>query len=69
LITDGRRFHLSAFQLNTLNLDGGKGVKNIFWHHKEIVDLYDKCKMERALPIFDGLDMDVFSKLKAIYLL
>ena len=64
--TNGRKFHFSVFQLNTLDLEGE--TKNIFWHDPEIKDLYETCAYINAVPTLEGYDHDVFRTLLAMYL-
>ncbi|XP_040568328.1 large ribosomal subunit protein mL37 [Lepeophtheirus salmonis] len=65
--TDGKKFHISAFQLNTLELSTNDGVKNIFWHEKEMSSLYDVCEYVQGRPMFEGLNSSLFKKLLAMY--
>ena len=60
------KYHLSAFQLNTLDLSGPK--KNIWWEEEEVMDIAETAAYVRALPTLDGYNPDVFRKMAAMYL-
>ncbi|XP_026470829.1 39S ribosomal protein L37, mitochondrial-like [Ctenocephalides felis] len=47
--TDGRLFDFSVFQLNTLNINGNEGIKNI-WYQTEQMPLYNICTYEKGVP-------------------
>jgi len=66
--TDGQKFHFSAFQLNTLDLDNPEGVKNIYWCEKQLDDLYGTCDYIKAVPTLDNYNPDVLRKFAAVYL-
>lgn len=64
--TDGFKFHFSAFQLNTLDLEGE--VKNIFWHEPEMENMFEKCDYVTGKPRLEGYNHNVFKKLLSMYL-
>ena len=67
VITDGLKFHLSAFQLNTLETSG-TAKKNIFWQEPELLEIAQVADYVSARPVVDGYDPEVFKKLAAMYL-
>jgi len=68
IASDTRRFHFGVFQLNTLDLNGSDGVKNILWHQPELDDLYQFCGYEKAVPTLRGYNPEVFDKLLTMYM-
>ncbi|KAL1124261.1 hypothetical protein AAG570_002031, partial [Ranatra chinensis] len=64
--TDGRLFHFSVFQLNTLKEPGNDGVRNIFWSIPRI-PLYETCAYVGGKPLLEGYNPDVFRYLAAFY--
>ena len=66
--TDGRKFHFGIFQLNTLDLNGTDGIKNVFWHQPELDELYEFCGYEKAVPTLRGYNPEAFDKLMTLYL-
>jgi len=62
--TDGQRYQLSSYQLNSLDLDSD--ITNIFWTHPESLELFTYCGYEEAKVKFSGLDIDAFSLIKAL---
>ncbi len=79
--TDGHRFHFTAFQLNTLELDTDGGVKNMFWEGEpeEWADefgnsgnrtslLFEKCENVLARPTLEGYGRKVFDRFLAMYM-
>ena len=66
--TDGSNFHFSVYQLNTLDLEGDGGKKNIFWHEEDISRLYNVCDYVSAKPTVSGYNPEVFAKFAAMYL-
>lgn len=64
--TDGVRYYFSVFQLNTLDLNGD--LKNIVWHNKEMMSLYETCDYVNAVPQLEGYNSKVFDHLLAMYL-
>lgn len=63
--TNGVKYHIGVFQLNTLNLNGI--TKNIFWSHPWEI-LYESCNFKGAKPNLEGYNPKVFSLLKALHL-
>jgi len=66
--TDGKRFHFSAYQLNTLDLDNPEGVKNMYWGGDNVYNLYEVCDYVKAVPTLQGYNQKVFDKFAALYL-
>lgn len=62
--TDGQRYQLATFQLNSLDL--GLGAKNVFWHHPDTLDLFEFCGYQEAQVRLDGLNMETFSHLQSL---
>lgn len=62
--TDGRLFHFAVLQLNTLDLDGVEGKKNIFWMLPRI-PLFSSCMYMKGKPLLEGYNPEVFSRLLA----
>lgn len=66
---EGLNFHFSAFQLNTMDLDGGSSSKkNIFWNDGEVAEIAEKARYELARPVVEGFNPEIFRKLAAMYL-
>lgn len=66
--TDGKKFHFSAFQLNTLDLDNPEGVKNIYWCDKRLDDMYGTLGYVKAVPTLEDYNPHVLRKFAALYL-
>ncbi|KAJ4435100.1 hypothetical protein ANN_23675, partial [Periplaneta americana] len=64
--TDGRLFHFAVLQLNTLDLDGTEGKKNIFWTLPRI-SLFESCMYVKGKPSLEGYNAEVFNRLLAFY--
>ncbi|XP_049782096.1 39S ribosomal protein L37, mitochondrial [Schistocerca cancellata] len=64
--TDGRWFHFLVFQLNTLNLNGKDGVKNIMWNIPRI-QLFNSCTYIKGKPTLEGYNPEVFKRLLGFY--
>jgi large subunit ribosomal protein L37 len=62
--TDGRLFHFAVLQLNTLDLDGTEGKKNIFWMLPRI-PLFSSCMYVKGRPLLEGYNSEVFLRLLA----
>ena len=64
--TNGKKYHFSVFQLNTLDLEGD--IKNIFWHDTTFFNMYEKCGYIDAKPTLEGYNHDVFRHILGTYL-
>lgn len=64
--TDGRLFDFSVFQLNTMNLNGAEGIKNI-WYQTEQMPLYTICAYDKGIPILEGYNPEIMKYLFAFY--
>jgi large subunit ribosomal protein L37 len=64
--TDGRLFHFAVFQLNTLNLNGIDGKKNIFWMMPRF-PLFSSCMYVKGKPLLEGYNPEVFSRFLAFF--
>ena len=68
ITTDGRKYHFSVFQLNTLDLNGSDGIKNIFWQEPELEEMFESCGYEKAVPTLRGYNPNVFDKIQTMYM-
>lgn len=64
--SDGQFFHFGIFQLNTLDLEGVDGVKNV-WYQTPKLFLFDKCCYEKGKPVLEGYNSEVMKHLVALY--
>jgi large subunit ribosomal protein L37 len=64
--TDGRLFHFAVLQLNTLDLDGVEGKKNIFWMLPRI-PLFSSCMYVKGKPVLEDYSPEVFNRLLAFF--
>ncbi|VVD01545.1 unnamed protein product [Leptidea sinapis] len=64
--TDGKRFHFGVFELNTLNVDGNDGTKNI-WYCKNDQILYDSSRYFSGMPSLDNYNPKVYGYINAFY--
>lgn len=64
--TDGHTFYFGCLQLNTLNLNGETGKKNV-WFHEPIMQLYGDCAYQSAQPVLTGYNKQVLRHLVAFY--
>ncbi|XP_057341344.1 39S ribosomal protein L37, mitochondrial [Microplitis mediator] len=64
--SNGQSFHFSVFQLNTLNISGTEGIKNLWWSMPEI-DLFNKAGYEEGKPLVEGYNPEVFKRISAFY--
>lgn len=63
--TDGRMFHFSILQLNTLDL-AEDAVKNV-WFQSPLQYLFEKCSNQGGKPTLEGFNSDVLKHLYAFY--
>lgn len=56
--TTGNIFHFGVFQLNTLDLDGSDGLKNV-WYSIPDITLYEKLDYDVARPHLVEYNPDV----------
>ena len=68
IASDTRKFHFAIFQLNTVDLDGSDGIKNVYWHQPELDQLYEFCGYEKAVPTLKGYNPVAFVKLMTMYM-
>ncbi|XP_045776211.1 39S ribosomal protein L37, mitochondrial [Maniola jurtina] len=64
--TDGQRFHFGVFELNTLNVDGTDGTKNV-WYCKNDVKLYDSSRYLSGMPVLENYNPNVYGYINAFY--
>lgn len=64
--TDGQNFHFGVFELNTLNLDGIEGTKNV-WYCKNDVRLYDSSRYLSGMPVLENYNPKVYGYINAFY--
>lgn len=63
---DGNLFHIGMLQLNTLNLNGRTGKKNV-WYSLPRLALYGSCQYEDGVPTLKDYNPKVYGYLNAIY--
>lgn len=66
IIMDGRQFQFITFQLNTTNVNGSDGIKNLAWIDPWI-NLYESCKEANYEVILEGYNPEVFKRFLAFY--
>jgi len=64
ITTDGQRYQIGSFQLNTMDLDSE--VKNVFWQSPDTQNLFEFCGYKEAQPMLDGLNMQLFNQLQCV---
>lgn len=64
--TNGRCFHFSIFQLNTLDLHTCTGIKNYWWQTKKM-ELYSKADYILGIPQVLDYNPEVFKNLLRFY--
>jgi len=57
--TDGPRYVLATFQLNTLDLGGN--VRNVFWSHPDTLNLFEFCGYREAKVFLEGVNLETFN--------
>ncbi|GLG98270.1 Uncharacterized protein GBIM_04853 [Gryllus bimaculatus] len=62
--TDGRLFDFSIFQLNTLDLNGSEGMKNMFWVLPRL-ELFSLCAYDEGRPTLQGYNPEVLKNFMA----
>ncbi|XP_072929885.1 large ribosomal subunit protein mL37 [Epargyreus clarus] len=64
--TDGKHYHFGVFELNTLNVDGKEGTRNVFYC-KNNVKLYDSCRYFSGRPVLENYNPNVYGYINAFY--
>lgn len=64
--TDGQKYHFGILELNTLNVDGTEGTKNV-WYCKNDMQLYGSSKYVSALPVLENYNPKVYEYINAFY--
>lgn len=64
ITTDGRRYVLSSFQLNSMDLSSAK--PNLFSYHHQPLDLFEFCGYKNAKVSLEGVNLDTFRWLEAV---
>lgn len=64
--TDGQKYHFGVFELNTLNVDGVEGTKNV-WYCKNDVKLYDRSCYFNGIPVLENYNPKVYGYINAFY--
>ncbi|XP_012251357.2 39S ribosomal protein L37, mitochondrial [Athalia rosae] len=64
--SDGKFFHFSVFQLNTLDLNGSDGEKNLWWSSPKIL-LFERAGYDVGKPIIEKYNPEVFKRIFAFY--
>lgn len=60
------KFYFGVYQLNTLNLDGKDGIKNV-WFSVPPMLLYGNCEYKESRPILSDYNNDVLRHTLAFY--
>lgn len=60
------KFYFGVYQLNTLNLDGSDGKKNL-WFELPAKSLYEICEYQLCRPVLRGYNDDVLRHAVAFY--
>lgn len=63
---NGQSMQFGVFQLNTLNLNGVDGTKNV-WFNGPTLQLYSECLYKLGRPILAGYNPDVFRYIYGFY--
>ncbi|XP_049877666.1 39S ribosomal protein L37, mitochondrial [Pectinophora gossypiella] len=64
--TDGQKYHFGVFELNTLNVDGTEGIKNV-WYCKNNMKLYDSSRYFSGMPVLENYNPKVYEYINAFY--
>ncbi|CAK1550550.1 unnamed protein product [Leptosia nina] len=64
--TDGQRFHFGIFELNTLNVEGTEGPKNV-WYCKNDLKLYDSSRYLSGIPVLENYNPQIYGYINAFY--
>jgi len=61
--TDGQRYQVATFQLNSMDLDS---VNNVFWMHPEPMELFEFCGYDEGQVKLNGLNLDTYSQIHTL---
>lgn len=64
--SDGKNYHFGVLQMNTLDLNGTEGVKNM-WYSMPMMQMYESCSYVSAVPTLESYNPEVIKYLKAFY--
>jgi large subunit ribosomal protein L37 len=64
--SDGKAFYFSVYQLNTLDINGDKGIKNYYWTLPKM-NLYDIADYVKGKPTLEGYNPEVFKRILSFY--
>ncbi|CAB3249153.1 unnamed protein product [Arctia plantaginis] len=64
--TDGRQYHFGVLELNTLNVDGTEGTKNV-WYSKNNLQLYESSCYFGGMPALENYNNKVYGYINALY--
>ncbi|KAJ8723920.1 hypothetical protein PYW07_007900 [Mythimna separata] len=64
--TDGQKYHFGVLELNTLNVDGTEGTKNV-WYCKNDVQLYGASRYFSGMPVLEHYNNKVYGYINALY--
>ncbi|XP_028165329.1 39S ribosomal protein L37, mitochondrial [Ostrinia furnacalis] len=64
--TDGQNYHFGVLELNTLNVDGNEGTKNL-WYCKNNMQLYGASKYFGGMPVLENYNPKVYGYINAFY--
>ncbi|XP_075982545.1 mitochondrial ribosomal protein L37 [Anticarsia gemmatalis] len=64
--TDGQKFHFGVLELNTLDVDGKEGTKNV-WYSKNDLRLYESSCYFSGMPVLENYNNKVYGYINALY--
>ncbi|CAH0690182.1 unnamed protein product [Spodoptera exigua] len=64
--TDGQKYHFGVLELNTLNVDGTEGTKNV-WYCKNNLKLYGSSRYFGGMPVLENYNNKVYGYINALY--
>lgn len=64
--TDGQKYHFGVLELNTLNVDGTEGTKNV-WYCKNNLQLYGSSRYFGGMPVLENYNNKVYGYINALY--
>lgn len=64
--TDGQKYHFGVLELNTLNVDGSEGTKNV-WYSKNNLQLYGSSRYFSGMPVLENYNNKVYGYINALY--
>ncbi|KAG6449976.1 39S ribosomal protein L37, mitochondrial [Manduca sexta] len=64
--TDAQNYHFGVLELNTLDVDGTEGTKNV-WYCKNNLKLYDSSRYFSGMPVLENYNNKVYGYINAFY--